>query len=249
MTHEDKPPTDAPIPPDPRVIVVAPPGAKPENPGLKILEQLVTLIKALVWPVLIATLLYVYRTPMHGVAKELPGLVARTQKLSAGGLAIEMQAQAEQKGGTKLAEIVTTLSGDDVQGLLGIGCVSWGFAGEAGPKAWSIPNGPDLARLYKFEADGLIHFDIMGEDTTLGTLESQFKALPGKPALEPARHLSNITIRTAQGATEAQLKIVRAQYRLTPLGRDAYNSILAAITSQLPGKQSTQQVGCSVNGH
>ncbi|HWY23265.1 MAG TPA: hypothetical protein VNX26_18705 [Candidatus Acidoferrum sp.] len=235
--------------PDPRVIVIPEADGKADKSWVKVFEQSVMLIKALVWPILIAAILFIYRDPLHEISQQLPDLIAHAQKVSAGGLAIEIQAQAQQTGGSKLTRVVTELNADDVQDLLRIGCGPWGFFGSGlHVNEYSMPAGPALERFRKFESHGIIQFRLGNRIMSLKEIETQFKKLPqeSNPGADQSPSLTMVQI--ADGATESQKMLLHVDYELTALGRDAFGSVIAAVTEQLPGKKKNQKVGCVGEG-
>jgi hypothetical protein len=113
------------VPPsDPRVIVISQPATRELPSGSKTFEHIVNLVKALVWPLLIAIFFLVYRDTAGQIADQLPGLMAHVTKVSGGGLAVEIQQQAQQAGGMRLSNVVTSLDGGDIQQILKIGCAT-----------------------------------------------------------------------------------------------------------------------------
>lgn len=232
--------------PEPRVIVLTQPAPGHDGGSLKTFEQVVNLIKAIAWPVLIAVFFLVYRDTARQVAEQVPVLLGRATKVSAGGLAIEIKEQAEQAGGSRLSSVVTSLDGTEVQQLLKVGCGYWGLFGTGyRPGVYSVPSGPERDLLAKLESRHLVQFLLHQQPITLKKVESEVQRFPawsdgGNSSADP-----NIRFFTLPAdATEREKEMLAADYKLTDLGRSAFNSVLAAVTAQLPGERTGQSVGC-----
>jgi hypothetical protein len=238
------------VPPsDPRVIVISQPATRELPSGSKTFEHIVNLVKALVWPLLIAIFFLVYRDTAGQIADQLPGLMAHVTKVSGGGLAVEIQQQAQQAGGMQLSNVVTSLDGGDIQQILKIGCGYWGLIGTGGkPDVYSAPNGPQRDTLLKLESRGILRFTLKGESIKLTDIEKQLAKFP-KVTEGPTSSAADFRFfLVAKDIPEDQKQVLRADYVLTDLGRDTFNSVLAAVTAQLPGNKAKQPVGCSSKG-
>jgi hypothetical protein len=234
-------------PSDPRVIVINQPATKEVPGGSKTFEHIVNLVKALVWPLLIAIFFFVYRDTAGQIADQLPELMSHATKVSAGGLAVEIQQQAQQAGGMQLSNAVTSLDGADIQQVLKIGCGYWGLIGTgAGPEVYSAPTGSERDTLLKLESRGILRFMINGEAIKLKDIEKQLARFPADGHQSGSPDLRFFLV--AKDIPEDQRRVLRADYVLTDLGRDAFNSVLAAVTAQLPGNKAKQSVGCSTKG-
>jgi hypothetical protein len=230
---------------DPRVIVVTQPAAKEAPRESKTFEHIVNLVKALVWPLMIVMFFLVYRDTATQIADQVPTLLTHATKFSAGGLAIEIKEQAQQAGGAQLSNIVTSLDGEDIQEILRIGCGPWGLIGTGRPNTYSIPIGLQRDVLLKLESRKIIQFTVHDMPTTLKAIEKNLSKFPS-PADDSYTSSANKELHffISTESREDPNSILGADYALTNLGRDAFNSVLAAITAQLPGNKSNRPIGC-----
>lgn len=232
---------------DPRIIVISQPSTKESSSGVKLFEQIVNLMKVLIWPLSLAAFLLVYRDTANQISEQLPGMMAHATKVSAGGLAIEIQEQAQQSGGTQLSNAVSSLNAADIQELLKTGCGWWGLIGTGGkPNVYTFPAGLERDTLLSLESHGLVSFRVRGEPTKFKSIEKEVAKF--RVDKDPAFTDSNrVEFITPDPLSEDLKALISAEYKLTPLGRDAFNSVLAAVTAQLPGTRKVQPFGCATD--
>ena len=215
-----------------------------ETPGpvwMKTLEQAVALIKAVVWPLLVVLLLILYHRPLDEVAALLPGVVAQAQKISVGGLSMEIQVQAKRTGGSALAEVLNELEPGDIEELIHTGRRSpWGLIGSGmTPAEWFLPSEAEMAKLKRLEA--LLEVIEDRKSPSDGTKERiSFDEFAARLRVSGAKQVDSGTPAESRRfelprvpPSEEIMRLRSTEYQLTKLGKDAFESILNAITAQL----------------
>lgn len=226
-----------------KLVVLATPAATAnpapaERTGLKVFALSVSMVKGLAWPLLLIILVFLYHDSIRKTFDELPNLISHAQKLSVGGLSVEIETQALQKGGVGLAQVLNKLSPKDIEQLLLTGTHYIIIVGTTQrTDEYTLPNPAVMESLGNLEKNGLVKFtNREGHRISLQEFEAKFKALPwAKQANQDKMGDSErVTFRLARPLSQDEKFILQTEYSVTDLGKTAFDSVITAIAQQLP---------------
>lgn len=183
-------------------------------------SNVVKLIAALAWPVIVLCILVRFSNPLSETASLLPDLVRHATKVTAGGVTLEINEQAQASGGVELAVALKGLSPQARKLLLQVGESYWTQWSPDGKRGYISGSSPEpLTELYQRKlmsfTDNPDQFDRFVR--SLGTLSYDAEASILK--LQPAKKLS----------TDQEKRLRAQQFHLSELGKRAYDIILDVV--------------------
>lgn len=197
--------------------------------GLDLYRVSVDLVSAVAWPMLVAVLLVAYRQPLREITSALPQKFLAASKVSVGSLSIEIEEKARATGNPVLIQSLHGLSPEAVKYLLEIGRTGIPLFVEGktfgGPKAYSLWVNDRMPVIRELASRGMLEF---GEDLDpfLAWVKSRFRVVRDRDGTE-------LFVPTPP-LLPAEERRLRAQfYGLSPLGKQAWDSVLAAVSKEL----------------
>jgi hypothetical protein len=190
----------------------------------------VELLQAVAWPLLIAGVVIAYRSPIGAILRTLAARFSSINRMSVGSLSFEIAQQARQAGNEVLAaaaQMVGSLSPLALTLLLRVprdGNVRLLSVNAKGlpDEEFGIPDQSSMAAFDELLKARLIEFD--------GNLQRALTRLRSYPQSWKAIHSERDWYKTPRTAESNEL--LGLAYRLTPLGRDAADAVIAAMTSK-----------------
>ena len=205
---------------------------------LESFKVIVDLLRVIVWPIIVLGILFTFRQPIIEVADQLPGKFSAASKFGVGSLTFEIQEQARAKGNLLLAGRLRNLSPEAVRLLIELGQSTMILVSEdIYPERTGLYFFPDESRLalvreldrsglieYRENLDGFLHWL---RSRLFEVVRDQVRS----DRLRPTRPLAPVE----------KERLTEMYYRLSPLGREAWNTVLNAVLEQLrgPGADST----------
>lgn len=203
---------------------------------LELIKWMIDLVKAMIWPALIVYLFLELKGPLQQVLTELPEKVSEAQKISLGSFSLEVEHQAIQTGGMKLADTLRNLSPQSIAELMQIGnnvnrLVGEGHQESADHFTYFLP-GPGFTNILdELAKHGLVKFDV--DPQSFDTLVHQ---LPLKETGGTTGRGERLTVEyttTRPLTPEEQAQLFKQMYQLTDLGKRAFDSVVSAVVQQL----------------
>lgn len=184
------------------------------------------LVKALAWPVLILYVFLRFQGPLSETVDLLPDTLRHASKISAGGLTLEIEQKAQEKG-NDIANALRGLSTEARKLLLQVGDSYWHKWGKDTHGDMVTYTASRTKALRELTQRKLMDYRPESHDTfdawvrTLGPI-STFES-GGEPAerLTPSRPLSS----------DEEKRLQDQQFYLSPLGKKAYNVILEVVVN------------------
>lgn len=203
-------------------------GGKPV--WLDFLSTFADLLKAILWPAIVGIFLWVNSEPLGALVRQLPEKFSQASKIGFAGLSVEIEQQANEAGNPELARRLNGLSPDAVKLLIEIGDSLHQFLGtsaDAQDASYFLPTDEKMADIIELERAGLLEFDEEYDRYMSWLQNGPFEFQPrdqfGDRLVTPTRALT----------AEESERIVAQGYRLTALGKDAWNLVLDVIFNQL----------------
>lgn len=188
--------------------------------------------KVLIWPFLIACVLYSYRRPIRRLLESFVDKFAAAYKVNIGSLSLEIQEHIRTATSPELARQIGTLSPSAIAQLLRVPhtgkmilLTKYGQQ-EGRSEKFGKPTESQLAVLAELEERGLITFS--PERWT--NFRRHLKSYEAEPSSAPGSHRPFVI--TTAGRSADEIAVLREEgYELTREGRLATEAIIAAVAS------------------
>jgi hypothetical protein len=207
-----------------------------ESNWIRILEVLVDGIRALAWPSLVVIALIVFYTPLQDIASNLATKLGDANKVSIGGLSLEIEAKVREQSSPELAKQVGSLSPIAIEELLrtsrsGAMTLLSIMSDSASPKL-GLAKKPRIDALLELSSKGFIEFD-----RPVGPFLAELRSFPiDKKASEDSEH-DWYLIPYAESSSNYQ-RFRRQGYKLTDKGKLASEAIVKAVSALLSRKET-----------
>lgn len=144
---------------------------------MEFFKYLVDLVESLIWPVLILFFFLYYKKELNNIFSHLPDLIKKSKKVSFGGLSIEVENIAKEVGNLKLANMITSLSEDEIKLILKIGESNQVLFIKNNDTVIRLPK--EISTYYKLSIKGLINatYGYKGENLELHKFVQQYEKL------------------------------------------------------------------------
>jgi len=213
-------------------IILPNPGSDKKPTWLSILENSLELTKVFVWPALILVILSLFYAPIRDSLEQLPTIVSQAQKISVGSLSVEVQAQARQIGGTELASALQGLSSKAIEKVLLTGRTNVQIIGTNSNDATrlTLPGFDDMKAFKEVESKRLLTLRMERNPvSSFAEFETAFHNLPLAPDYSDADQQTFVL----KSGEVSSIPLLRTEYKLTPLGLAAFDSVVNAVSHQL----------------
>jgi hypothetical protein len=200
--------------------------------------NIVKLIQALVWPVLLLFLFLAFRDPFSRTIAEVPDLIGHASEMKIGGVSVTIEQQARDTGDAKLAAALKGLSPDARKLMLEVGTHNvqiWGayYAGDTTHRRYflTIPAAP----MAELSSRGLAHVrdrESYNDPTDqIAAYNTFLRRLHLQQIVDPNDRSENLHFRAVTPLTPEQDKQLDLyEISLTDLGKKAYGVILDVVT-------------------
>lgn len=195
---------------------------------LKYFENLIALIKVIIWPIIALILFISLHTPLMKILDTLPPLVEESTKLSYGDFSLEIEQRAIAGGYPELAEVLSLLSPEALEVLLQTSNGQSSLVSYSSDKqAIFFPSRRSMDGLVELAEKQLINFTLPLEDyisfKDSVLVESNYTGTDDRSAYTPSRTLSDDEFK----------KITTQRYELTPQGVTARFLIIQTVIQLL----------------
>jgi hypothetical protein len=190
-----------------------------------VFANVVNLIKALAWPLIVAYVLIQFSKPLSDTVNLLPDLIGHANKLSAGGVTLEIERQAQASGNASLAKALKGLTPDARKLLLQIGQSDWIlWYKSVGQDAVQFSSLIDRRTLDELKERSLITYREDPSDF------ERFVQSLGTVTTATQNGSLSLTLKASKPLTPDQEKrLLNQGVKLSPLGLTAYSVILDVV--------------------
>jgi hypothetical protein len=206
------------------------------------LQAAVDIVKGLTWPVVIVFVIIFFFGPVSKIAHLLPDKLRDANKISAGGLSLEIQRAASQAGNPRLAERIGGLSENALRFLLNAssgrrGLIGTGTSG-SGERRFYLPSSSEMAAIEELASKQLFECDMPLPEWRRNVMTYLEPVQAGNSAayrLKP-EHRAAFTGNDTPGNVSCGA---------TAAGTSAVDLVIDAVSRQLPRDSSEAQNGAS----
>jgi hypothetical protein len=200
-----------------------------ESLAIKWVDTLSALLKVIVWPSVLAFTFFLLRAPLVQILGAVPALLRGAKELKYGALAVEIQDQALKIGGPQLAASLNGLSVPAIEKLMLIG----GRASDIAAYFWTDASGTQFLGLNFGAADVELAnrklLDLSQAESMISFIDHVSCLNKYGTTQDGYEEYKEVCLISAQD----QNQILAARIIVTSAGKQAYDSIVKAIVSQL----------------
>jgi hypothetical protein len=217
----------------------APAGPATHGEFAKNVEAIAVLFKALLWPALAMAAFIEFYQPIREAVSVIPKKMSESQKLSVGGLSIEIEKRATAVGDPELGALIGDLSPKAIELLLKVGRNSVSVATSSSDSKgmyYYLPGEDEFLAIAELERKSLLELGL-----PLATYRSEMNELlmfdrtSGTQGIfRPRRTL----------LSQEQSDVWKARLKLTDRGIKALELIITAVTNEM--KRTAEQPKVSV---
>ena len=202
-----------------------------ENQSLEIAKLVIEAVRVLAWPVLIAILVILFFKPLREIAESFSLKFSEAHKVSIGSLSLEIEAKAREVGNPELGRQVGSLTPGAVEQLLRTprsgDMILVSTSDFQQKREYGVPNQDALSSLKELEKKGFLKFRQPLEHF-LAELRKLDRSDTNRGDSERTWHISPFI-----AESEGDKRIRDQGYSLTDKGRQAVDTIVKAVASQL----------------
>lgn len=93
-------------------------------------ELFVELVKAIAWPILVVVVLIAFWAPLRDTARQLPGLLGRSNVVTIAGLSLKLGPGLRYQASPEVKNVLAELSQEAIERLLSMASSSWWNVGD-----------------------------------------------------------------------------------------------------------------------
>jgi hypothetical protein len=192
--------------------------------SIDVFKTTVALIDAIIWPIVILILVWIFRTPIRDILKQLPKKISQATQLSVGNFSLAIRTRAIELGRPEIAEPLSSLSQNAVRQLLQTSpdadaCMFMKMYTIGKKEYYFLPPEEELSTLFELQDNRFIEFR-----ENLDEFIAFYHDLPVASNSET----SDLThpVLAKKLSKDDNSRIFMQSYKMTDLGRAALDTII-----------------------